>query len=312
MAVNYPFTPNPALTAIAVGYRNPTTIADRVLPRVQVGAQTFKYLLYSFAEGITIPNTMVGRTSKPNQVELGATEASGSTKDYALDIPVPNADIEAARTVTGGYDPRARAVAVVQDLIDIDREIRVAGAVFNAANYASANKATLSGTDQWSNSASKPITFIQDAMDGMVMRPNVMVVGRQVATALMRNPEVVTAIAGSTQPTSAVNLPALAAYLGLREIIIGEAYYNTAKPGQTATVARAWGKFAALLCQDVNADANFGVTYGYTAQWGPRIAGTIRDEDMGMRGGVRVRSGESVGEFITANDLGYLFSAAIA
>ena len=220
------------------------------------------------------------------------------------------ADVQAAEGTP--YDPDARATMIVSNLLELDREVRVAGAVFNAANYGASNKTTLSGTGQWSDPASKPIIAILNAMDSMVMRPTKMVVGQLVATQLQTNPNVVAAILGNAGTVGVVPLSAVAQVLGLREIIVGPSFVNTAKPGQTATLSRVWGKFAALICQDPLATPDMGTTFGYTAQWGTRIAGTIADSDMGMRGGHRVRAGESVNEIITAPDLGYLFSAAVA
>jgi hypothetical protein len=100
--------------------------------------------------------------------------------------------------------------------------------------------------------------------------------------------------------------------LELDAVYVGESYVNSAKKGQTATLARVWGKFFALLYRDSLADASRGTTFGFTAQFGGRIAGSFEDKDIGMRGGLRVRVGESVKEVVSANDLGYLFSAAIA
>ncbi|SUB36576.1 Uncharacterised protein [Pasteurella multocida] len=50
----------------------------------------------------------------------------------------------------------------------------------------------------------------------------------------------------------------------------------------------------------------------FTAQFGTREVREIEDKDMGYRGGVRVRVGESVKELITAPDLGYFFENVIA
>jgi hypothetical protein len=55
-----------------------------------------------------------------------------------------------------------------------------------------------------------------------------------------------------------------------------------------------------------------GATFGFTAQWGSKVAGSIEDKDIGMRGGARVRVGESVAEVLCANDLGYFFQNAVA
>src|SRR5690625_2328311 len=87
-----PFPVNPEILAAAIAYRNRRMIADDVLPRVGVGQQSYKYWTWDLAEGFTVPNTHVGRTSRPNQVEFSATEQSSTTKDYALDDAIPYAD----------------------------------------------------------------------------------------------------------------------------------------------------------------------------------------------------------------------------
>ena len=308
--MNFPFTINPILSAVALAYTNNALIADRVLPRVPVSKPQFLYLKYGVGDGFTIPNTMVGRTSRPNQVEYSVQQVAGTVNDHALDIPVPQADIEAAAGTQ--YDPKSRATQLCADLIALDREKRVADAVFNAANFASANKATLSGTGQWSDPASDPLRAVMVARDGMIMRPTKLVIGQDVATQLQLNPNVVSAVLRNPGTKGVAPLDAIANMLGLDEIVVGMGWVNTAKPGQTPTLARLWGKFAALLCLSPLANNEFGTTFGYTAQWGSRIAGEIQEPNMGMRGGVNVRVGESVGEIITAADLGFLWSAAVA
>ncbi|MFN8996736.1 MAG: phage capsid protein, partial [Pseudomonadota bacterium] len=75
---------------------------------------------------------------------------------------------------------------------------------------------------------------------------------------------------------------------------------------------RVWGKHAAALfiSEDMaNADQP---TFGFTAEFGQRIAGTMDEPKMGLRGSVRIRVGESVKEVIAANDAGYYFENAVA
>lgn len=69
-----PFPIDAHLTAIAIAYRNSSMIADEVLPRVPVGKAEFKWWEYDLGQGFTVPNTNVGRTSQPNQVEFNAEE----------------------------------------------------------------------------------------------------------------------------------------------------------------------------------------------------------------------------------------------
>ena len=53
------------------------------------------------------------------------------------------------------------------------------------------------------------------------------------------------------------------------------------------------------------------MTFGYTAQFKDRVSGSIVDPDIGLRGGQRVRVGESVKELVVAKDAGYLFENVI-
>lgn len=302
-----PFPVVPYLTSIAVNYRNRALIADEVLPRVPVGKQSFRYKKYSLADSFTVPVTRVGRTSAPNQIEFGSDELSAVTRDYALDNPIPNEDIENAAGT--GYDPESRGIEVTTNLILLDREVRAAALVFNAAQYAAANKSTL--TNAWDDKVnSTPIADITTALDSMIMRPNIMVVGQAVATALQTHPDLVKAFYGNLGDKGIVPTSFIAQLFGLDGFFVGQGFLNTAKKGQTPTMARVWGNFASLIYRDSLASADQGVSFGLTAQWGGRIAGRLVDQDLGMRGGVRLRVGESVTELITANDLGYLFSNA--
>jgi hypothetical protein len=304
---NTPIPVIPFLTSISVNYRNARLIADDVLPRVTVGKQDFRYLKYNLADNFTIPDTKVGRTSKVTQAEFGATALTASTVDYALDNPIPQVDIENAAGT--GYDPESRGTEVTTNLILLDREVRAANLVFNAANYATANKVTLAHA--WDDYAlSTPIADITGARDGMLMRPNILVLARNVATSLRSNPQIVKAYYGNLADAGVAPLAFLAELFELDAVYVGEGWLNTAKPGQTPTLQRVWGNMAALIYRDSVASADQGVSFGLTAQFGSRIAGRIIDQELGMRGGVRIRVGESLKELITANDLGYLFSNA--
>jgi hypothetical protein len=306
-----PFPVDPELTAVAVRYRNPRFIADLVAPRLRVGRQTFKYWLHTMAEDFTIPDTRVGRRSAPAEIEFSATEATGATVDYGLDDPIPQADIDNAPP---GHDPLMRATEGLTDLIALDREKRVAGLVFAAASYASGNKTTLSGTSQWSDTAnSKPIKAIGDALDTPIIRPNVGVIGRAAFTGLRSHPDIVKAVQGNAGDAGRATAQQIAELFELDALYVGEGWVNSAKRGQTASLARVWGKHLALIYLDRNADAAGNrASFCWTAEWGSRIAGAMPDTKIGLRGGQRVRVGESVAEVISANDLGYFMQNVVA
>lgn len=315
-----PFVIVPSLVAIAVAYRQASLIADWVLPRVPVDTELFRYIKYGLADAFQSPDTRVGRKGAPNQIDWGSSEVTDATNDEGLDTPVPNSDIEAwtrARAAGQGMvsqvDPLANATELVTQAVQNRREARTAGLVFNLASYAVANRQTLSGVGQWSDYAnSDPLPVIMDKFDTMVMRPNIGVMGRKTATKLRMHPKVCKAVFGNNTDAGIVPLRALADQLELDEIYVGDGWINTAKPGQPAVLTRAWGNHAAFLHRNMTANTRGGVTFGFTAQFGDKVAGVIEDPDIGLRGGQRVRSGESVKELITANDLGFYFENAVA
>jgi hypothetical protein len=304
-----PFPIDAELTAIAIAYRNGRMIADEVLPRVTVGKQEFKYSKFNLADGFTLPDTKVGRKSAPNQVVFNATEETASTEDYGLDAPVPQADIDNA---PANYDPLGHATEQTTNLIVLDRELRVSKAVFNTANYSQDNVQTLSGSSQWSDDSTDPLTDITDALDSVVMRPNIGVFGRRTSTVLRRHPRVVKAYHGNAGDEGMVPLQFLADLLELESILVGEARLNIARPGQNPNLERVWGPHAAFIYRDKLANANSGTTFGFSAQWGTRISGSVTEPNMGLRGGQMVRVGESLKELVIAPDLGFFFENAVA
>lgn len=302
-----PFPIDAHRTAIAIAFRNKRLIADAVLPRVPVSKEQFKYMLHAMAEGFTIPNTKVGRKSAPSQVSFSASEQTASTEDFGLDDQVPMSDIDQAPE---NYDPLDHSTEQLTNLILLDREVRTAGLVFNDANYV--NKATLSGTGQWSDyTNSDPISAIMNALDTVIMRPNIGVLGRAVFTKLAMHPKVVKAVHGNSGDSGVATRQQIADLLELDELLVGEGFVNTAKKGQAASMARVWGSHASFIYRDELSMPMSGTTFGMTGQYGERMSGGEFDSSIGLRGGIKNRVGESVKELITAPDLGYMFKNAI-
>jgi hypothetical protein len=309
MANLRPFPIDARLTGISLAYRNRALIAEDVLPRVPVGNQSFRYLLHTKAERFTIPSTLVGRNGRPNEVEFSASETSGLVYDYGLDDVVPNDDIASAPE---GWDPLGNAVEGLSDLLALDREVRVATLLGTAATYPAGQKEQNTGTDVWEDTAnSDPVTQILDAMRVPLMRPNIMIVSQLVWDRLRTHPKVVKSVQANGTDTGIIGMQAVQSLFGLDRILVGEAFVNTAKPGQAATYARAWGNDAILLHQNRLANTRSPqMTFGYTAAWMGRVAGQMAEPQTGLRGAIRVRVGESVNEIICASDCGYFIEDA--
>ena len=109
------------------------------------------------------------------------------------------------------------------------------------------------------------------------------------------------------------SLQALADLFELDQIFVGESFINTAKEGQTASLSRCWGKHMAFLHQNPIATVRGeSITFGFTAEYGNRVSGSIPEPKVGLRGAQRVRVGESLKELIIAPDVGYFFQNIVA
>lgn len=308
-----PFPVDPHLQAIAVAYRNPRValIADHVLPRVFVGKKEFKYWVYDLSEGFRVPDTKVGRRSAPNEVEFSATEQTDSVADYGLDDPIPQDDIDNAAGTR--HNPVERAVEQITDLILLDREKRAADLVFAAGSYNAACRVQLAGTDQWSDAVnSDPIDDIMTALNAALMRPNIAVFGQATWAKLAVHPKVLKAVHGNAGDAGVARRAQIAELFELQDVYVGSGWLDTSKKGQAASMSRVWGKHAAFLHVNPTADTSGGLTFGYSAEFGSRIAGAQPDSKIGLRGGQRVRVGESLKEKVIADRAGYFIQDAVA
>ncbi|GJD93364.1 capsid protein [Methylobacterium iners] len=318
-----PFVTNPVMTAIAIGYSNPanTLIADRVMPRIPVPAEEYKWTEYPIAEMFTVPRTLVSRRGRVERVEFSGIERAGRTRDYGLEDGIPISDINAAANMRarnlGNYDPENRAAEGLTNLILLDREVRVAAKVQDPANYSPTRRLVLSGADQFSNGASDIIGVLKAAFQStLIYRPNFMSMGRDVWTGISSHPQLVNAIRGNVTSKGIIKPEEFVDLFrgeGLRELAIGESFVNVARPGQAANLSRVWGKSIQLHFRDQNLrPEQGGITWGFTAQLGTRIAGSWEDRDVGLEGGKVVRVGEKVEEQIVAKDVGFLIQNAVA
>ena len=309
MANPSPFPYDPQLTAISLAYKNDRYIADEVMPRTGVSTAAFKYRKYDKSTYLTPTTTLVGRKSDPTQVELGFTEDSDFTFDYGLDDVIPVSDVLNAPE---GYNPQAEAAEYLTELLAIDREKRVAGLVFNAGSYPSGYKTTLTGEGQFSHANSDPLDVLLTGLDVPFVRPNTVVMGQAVWSALRRNSKLLQTIYPNANGNGVITPEQLADILDVDRVLIGAARVNTAKRGAAPNIDRVWGKHIAMLYVDASATVSSRLTWGITAEFGSRFSGTYQAVEKGLRGSEVVRVGESLRELVVCPDVGYFIQNAIA
>lgn len=309
-----PYPVDPFLTGLAIAYKNDNYIADEISPYRTVSKMEFEWDDYKIEEMYTRPETRVGRLSRVNQVTFSATRQAASCEDYGLESPVPQRDIE---NKDPNYDPLSHAVEGTMELVKLDRELRVADKVQDLNTYLAAQRTTLSGTSQWSDyTNSDPLSAMLTAFDNCLIRPNVLQMGQAAWTVIRQHPKLVQAIKpSSVEGEGVISRAELAELLEIDRIIVGIGWQNTARPGQGFSKARIWGKHVSALYINPQAQITGTVTtptFMLTARFGTPIAGQMQDPNVGLRGGIMVRAGESTREFVPSNQGAYHWHDAVA
>jgi hypothetical protein len=307
------------LSRLALRYTPRDYIASKLFPWILVPQDRVSY--FKFDRGATFKRAtaLYGARSAANELELKGTKLTHDLSHKGLGAWI---DDDERRLTDGIGDIRAIKMQMLKDAHFLDLEKRVAGSLFTAANYAAANKATLAGATQWSDSTSDPKKAVIDAAAGLIKQPNTMVVGRQVHNALLTHTKVLDAVK-YTMGGVTVTEETLARYFGVERYFVGGAHEDTAQEGQAESLGYIWGKFAwigyvnytnavgpALISQP-----SFGylpISRGSTGNpW--RVYTKAPDPTMGVGDGMEYIKVDATYEpLFPAYDLGFLWSAAVA
>lgn len=252
-------TGNRTLTNMSIGFMSgDNMVGDRILPVLPTGTgETFKYFEYdqgaftgrhAMGAGDNAGLRMKGDTYERR--DFGGSETSGLCQEYGYEAIVDKRDQTESKLV--GYD--ALQDAMIQARVDwmLDRERRAAALLFNATTFSGVT-AALSGSYQWDNVDSNPITQALTAKKSIRRsaawafpgRIFGLLVGAEVDDALRDNDALVERIK-YTQKIDMISDANIAAYFGVQEYVVGEGVYNSAADDGAGahTGADIWGKFA--------------------------------------------------------------------
>lgn len=232
------------LTGISVGFENLELVGNALAPTVTVPKQSDKYYTFTRREGWAVFDDLRAPGARANELPpMTLSRDAYFAEDHSLVGIVP---VEETENADAGLDPYADTTEQVTNSILIAREDAIATLARTAANYASANTTTLSGTAQWNDyTNSNPQTDLQtgrEAVFAAIQRePNVAVMGRQVYTQLENHPKIVDRVKYTNGKMLTRDI--IASFLGVKRLIVGSAMKDTANPGASAaTLSFVWGK----------------------------------------------------------------------
>ena len=300
---------DPILTAIARGYESQfPLVANTLFPIVPVNARGGTIITFG-REQFQVVDTRRAPGADTKSVEIGYGSGKYSLTDNRLMGKVPVEHMEEAAAVPG-IDLASRAIVVVQDKMSLEREVHAASLARSASAYVAANKTTLSGADLWTASTSNPFTVIEAGKEAIRKkigrRPNVMVLGPVVLSALRMHPLVLDKLSTATDRTPATLLQ-LAALFEVATIIEGNAIVDTA-----GTFGDVWGNDAILAYVTPKSLQEMGSqNYGYTYQLSgrPDVEESYLDRS---KNSFMYPVSDASQAVLTSADSGYLIKNAVA
>ncbi len=256
---------DPIITAVARGYESQeAAIANVLFPTVPVTLRAGKLIVFG-KEDFDVVNSQRAPGAVTKRVSFGYSDTGYNLADYSLEAVVPR-ELQEEAANGPGIDLVAMSVRKVQNQMALEREVIAATLARTAANYPTANKVALSGTDRWTDSTSNPFEVVEAGKEAIRKatgkRPNVFELGPVVLSSLRTHNLVMDKISTSKDRTPAT-LAQLAALFEVELVVEGQAVKNNA----SGTFDDVWGNDAILAYVAPKSMQEMGSqSYGYTYQ----------------------------------------------
>ena len=219
-----------ALSNFAKGYRNGDLITDQLFPRLEVMRQRDKYWVYGKENLQLTEQTLRAAGTPAAETSLSLSLDMYSCESRALKSVIPDEDRLAYQVGDLDMD----AVETNQNKILLDREYRAMQLITNPANFTSGNTIALSGTAQWDNPASAPLSIAKTARTAIAqnaaVKANALVLAFDVAEALRVNAQLLQRFQFTTV-TGSLSDQQLAQIFNVPQVIIGSAVTNNPVTG---------------------------------------------------------------------------------
>lgn len=319
MSMHTPYPRDEAMTAIVLGFTNKATIADLVMPRTSPFDKfDFSYQYYGPGQFAYVPDTSVGRRTHVNEVEFHGEKRYNSTVERALKhVFVPN-------DFVGVKDPekkKAAAAVALAGLMTLDRELRVARLMMDAANYAN-NHAVVTAGDKFDVESSDIVRLIRTAIATPRLRPNTMVLGQAEWDALASHPRILAAVTrasgtiGSIGAAGIATREEVARLFSLQDILVGESLVASSAKDD-ATFKPAWSGAVSFIHNNLSAIAGVsagmgnGLTFGFTAHF-DKYSNTYDTKHEGTQGSTTLRVVDNCQEIVVAPECGMLLQNVLS
>ncbi len=292
------------LANVSIAYRNASYIADQVFPVVPVQKKSDLFWKFTKADWFRDEIAIRAPGVEASEADYGISTGSYNCTTYALAKVVPD---EVRLNADSPLRPDLEATEFVTDKLLLGLERRVAAIVSASAGWAY----SASPTVQWGTDTSDPLGDIENAINGVIsvpgVYPNTMVMSWDVWRKLKNHPDLLDRVKYS-RPTGRVEVADITSWFNVPKVLLGTALYDSAKDGQSASMAYIWGK-TLWIGYVPPSPALMTPAAGYVLQWQSR---EIRRYRLDTRHADKIEAQHSTTEIVTASDSGAIVYAAVA
>ena len=224
-------------------------IADQILPVKGVRKKAATMSVCK-RKNLTVPDTAHANGATFNRVDLYMDDLSYECKDHGLEGQVTDEDRE---NYADDFAAEVEKTQAIKLKMRLARELRVRQAIFNTTTWPSGTTALYTDVSAapWDTIGSGVIKQIQTAREVVRLNcglpPNALIISESSMINLMNNTQILAKFPGVTVLTEAMLRGAMASILGIQDLIVGQAVYNSADEGLTFTGAEIWPDDYAML-----------------------------------------------------------------
>lgn len=298
------------LTNVSIAYKNLDYIADLALPRIQVKQETG--LIWKMGtENFNIKSLQRGDKS--------VSKRSGYTVDASTTYRVVNyalSDVvtEGMRNMAANpMQPEMDTAEYLTEQLMLNKEYLAGSTLFSTSGFSGYTETLNAAADryQWSDyTNSAPLEDAAYAKNKIATNSGatsniVLVIGADVWQQLENHPDIVDRIKYTQFGVIGEDLVAKA--MQIDKLYVGKALYNTANEGQTASLARIWGKYALFMHKPANVGLKTAACAA-TIHGGNYVRKWTANE---LRGATVIEVEEAFEHKLLSPQSGYLFSTAV-
>jgi hypothetical protein len=300
------------LTGVSSAYVPKGFICEQVLPTVQ--SKQYSGLLGKYGTNhLRIENSVKGGRGKYRQVETRVySTTSYLIEGHGLEGFVSKEDYA---NVEEPFDAERDEVMGISTMLWLEKEKTLADTL-NSTSIMTQN-VTLSGTSQFSDYANSDVLGVTTTAQNTILNatgvlPNLAIMDIAVWKVLRYHPQLLDALGFKWNRPGGMSQEEMAKALGVDQVLFGSARYESAKEGQTSSLASVWGKNISFLVSPDKAEI-MQKSVGYLVRpTGGQPRKVYKETNFNPPGSTKVLVEDEYDMLISDVNCGYLIASCIA